>query len=103
MRRFLLPLLLASALHAADEKPLTPPESLVLEGIPPIPASLPDEVRRYTEARSALFLSWDPKMRGMLITTRFANTAQIHRVSMPGGARTQQTFYGEPVRTADFD
>jgi dipeptidyl aminopeptidase/acylaminoacyl peptidase len=103
MRRFLLPLLAVSVLHAADEKPLAAPESLVLEGLPPIPASLPDEVRRYTEARSALFLSWHPNSRQILITTRFGNTAQIHSVFGPGRARTQQTFYAEPVRTADFD
>ncbi len=33
----------------------------------------------------------------MLIATRFANTAQIHRVAMPMGARKQLTFEAEPV------
>ena len=33
--------------------------------------------------------------REMLIGTRFADTAQIHIVKMPGGARTQLTFSGE--------
>ncbi len=96
-------LLAASASHAETPKALTPPENLVLDGIPPISASLADEVRRYTEARSAVFTGWHPTKREMLIATRFANTAQIHLVAAPGAARTQMTFFAEPVRTADYD
>jgi dipeptidyl aminopeptidase/acylaminoacyl peptidase len=39
----------------------------------------------------------------MLIATRFANTPQIHRVRMPGGARTQLTFFDEPVTFATWE
>jgi Tol biopolymer transport system component len=38
----------------------------------------------------------------MLIATRFADTVQVHRVRFPGGARTQLTFFPEPVRGASF-
>lgn len=35
----------------------------------------------------------------MLISTRFAETTQLHVVKMPGGARAQVTFTGEPIRS----
>ncbi len=79
------------------------PENLVAEGVPPIPASLAETVRKYTEARSASFADWHPKRREILISTRFANAAQLHRVSAPLGARHQLTFYDEPVSGGSFD
>src|SRR4051794_13140386 len=39
--------------------------------------------------------SWNPTRHEILITTRFADTNQIHAVKMPGGARTQLTFSNE--------
>jgi dipeptidyl aminopeptidase/acylaminoacyl peptidase len=84
-------------------KAITPGDNLVIEGVPPIPASLADEVRRYTESRPAGFGDWHPVKREMLISTRFANTLQIHQVKVPGGARTQVTFFGEPVGSATYE
>src|SRR5216117_345834 len=92
---------LSSASSAAgarpSEKVIAPGDNLVVQGIPPIPARLADEVGRYGEFRTAGFLSWHPLRREMLVVTRFANTYQIHRVSMPGGARTQLTFFPDNV------
>ena len=34
----------------------------------------------------------------MLIATRFGQSPQIHRVTHPGGARTQLTFYADRVQ-----
>ena len=51
--------------------------------------------------RPAGFADWHPTQREMLITTRFADTAQVHHVKMPGGARTQLTFFNEPVARRD--
>jgi dipeptidyl aminopeptidase/acylaminoacyl peptidase len=81
---------------------LAPPENLVPDGMPPIPRSLVDQVRPYTEYRSAGLADWHPSRREMLIATRFASTAQIHRVSMPMGARSQLTFFDEPVTFASY-
>jgi anhydro-N-acetylmuramic acid kinase len=39
----------------------------------------------------------------MLIATRFGNTSQIHTISFPNGARTQRTFYEEPVGSATYE
>jgi dipeptidyl aminopeptidase/acylaminoacyl peptidase len=82
---------------------IRPGENLVVQGLPPIPASLASEVRRYTESRSASFSDWHPTERSILISTRFANTTQIHRVKQPGGARTQLTFFDEPIDYATYE
>ncbi|MGA8554334.1 MAG: prolyl oligopeptidase family serine peptidase [Candidatus Acidiferrales bacterium] len=84
------------------EAVMAPNENLVVEGIPPIPASLAEKADRYTNFRAALFASWHPTRREMLIATRFGDTFQIHSVKMPGGARTQLTFYRDNVRMAYF-
>jgi hypothetical protein len=86
----------------AQSSDLVPGDNLVSEGIPPVPASLVEAVGRYTEFRRAAFLSWHPTKREMLIRTRFAETAQIHQVQSPGGARTQLTFFPDAVRGAAF-
>jgi len=39
----------------------------------------------------------------MLISTRFGNTNQAHVVKSPGGARTQVTFFADPVSNASFE
>ena len=78
------------------------PDNLVIEGIPPIPRDVIERVGRYTEFRAALPLSWHPERREMLIATRFADTAQVHRVKFPGGARTQLTFSKEPIDNGSF-
>src|ERR1035437_8189291 len=38
----------------------------------------------------------------MLIGTRFADTVQVHEVKMPGGARTQLTFFPDRVSGASY-
>ncbi len=82
---------------------LRPGENLKIEGIPSIPVSLADKVRKYTEARGASFLDWHPTQRSLLVSTRFANSNQVHRVSSPIGSRYQLTFFNEPVGNAAFE
>lgn len=84
---------LAGACWAAAQVP----ENMVTDGVPPVPAELRAEVGRYLEFRTASFQSWHPTRREMLITTRFADAAQLHWVGHPGGARRQLTFLPEPV------
>ncbi len=81
---------------------VAPPESLVVEGVPPVPASIAELAGRYSENRSAFPTDWHPQRREMLIGTRFANTYQAHLVKMPGGARQQLTFFNEPVYGGRF-
>jgi dipeptidyl aminopeptidase/acylaminoacyl peptidase len=99
-------LLLAAAaampLAAEEAPPPVPavpiPAALTAEDMPPIPLALIEDVRPYLEARGAGFAGWDPNTRAVLISTRFANTSQLHRVAMPMGARTQLSFEAETVR-----
>src|ERR1700747_2647488 len=99
MKRFLLAvaILALPALLRAQSDEVVPNENLVVEGIPKIPASIADAAGRYSEFRSANFTSWHPTKREMLIETRFADTAQVHQVKFPGGARTQLTFFPDRV------
>jgi len=92
-----------SALTAAPSGDLKPSDNLVVEGVPPIPEALAEAVRPYTEVRNAFFTSWHPHRHEMLIDTRFGNSFQVHRVNGPGAARTQLTFYAEPVFGGQFD
>src|SRR5687767_9046984 len=104
--RLLIATLLAALTGAAldaQTKTIAPGENLVIDGVPAIPAALANEVLRYTESRPASFGDWHPASREMLISTRFGNTAQVHHLKMPGGARTQLTFFTEPVSGATFE
>jgi dipeptidyl aminopeptidase/acylaminoacyl peptidase len=87
---------------AGQEALVTPPESLVVDGVPKIPASLAETAGRYGEYRSAVFSDWEPGTRSMLISTRFAATPQLHLVSQAGGARHQLTFFADAVRGGRF-
>lgn len=73
------------------------PETIVAEGVPEIPKALTDSLARYQNSRTAFFQGWLGDRREVLITTRFADTNQVHLVTTPGGARTQQTFLSDRV------
>jgi len=66
-----------------------------VEGVPPIPAELQTRLRPYQNVRSAQAIGWVAD--SLLITTRFAETNQLHQVDRPLGARTQLTFSDETV------
>ncbi|UNK48075.1 prolyl oligopeptidase family serine peptidase [Lysobacter sp. S4-A87] len=65
------------------------------ENIPAIPPALVEQLSRYQNTRGATFAGWSGSC--MLISTRFAETAQAHRVCQPMGMREQLTFYPEPL------
>ena len=81
---------------------MTTPESIVARHVPPIPQSEAEVLREFENMRSASFADWNPEARRMLILTRFAQAAQVHEVAAPLGARTQITFYDEPVNDAAY-
>lgn len=89
---------------ADTEQPtLAPGDNLVAEGIPAIPASLAERAGRYTDFRMATFADWHPTRRELLLGTRFGDTAQIHHVRFPGGARRQLTFFPDTVRGIKYE
>ena len=104
MRAFLrvAVVLLLTAIVFPQNDAVVPNENLVTEGIPKIPVSIAESVERYSNFRGATLDSWDPVNREILISTRFADTNQIHLVKMPGGARTQLTFYPDRVASAHY-
>ena len=74
--------------------------NLVMENIPEIPASVSQRLVQYQNVRGHGFSDWADD--GILISTRFGETSQVHQVSTPGGARKQVTFYDEPVGGGDM-
>ncbi len=68
----------------------------VSENIPAIPAELIETLNRYQNTRGAGLAGWT-RDGCLLVSTRFAETAQAHRVCQPMGMREQLTFYPEPV------
>ena len=77
---------------AAEFLPVPP--NVKAEGLPPIPASIVQDLAPYASSRRALLLGWHPSRREMLVTTAFdGNTFQIHSVAGPGMDRQQLTFF----------
>jgi dipeptidyl aminopeptidase/acylaminoacyl peptidase len=95
---------IALAQNNAPAQPsvIRPGENLVLENIPPIPAAIAEKAFQYGEVRGALLQDWDGSRKEMLIITRFADVPQVHMVKIPGGARTQLTFFPDRVASAHF-
>jgi dipeptidyl aminopeptidase/acylaminoacyl peptidase len=86
----------------AQDSYVTPPESLVVDGVPKIPSALAETAGRYAAFRSASLSDWHPTRHEILISTRFAETPQLHLVAIPGGARQQLTFFADSVSNGRF-
>ncbi len=80
-----------------------PNENLITENIPEITKELASQVKKYSEARGASVVAIHPTKNEIIISTRFGTTAQLHKVSKAMGARTQITFFDEPVGGATFE
>jgi dipeptidyl aminopeptidase/acylaminoacyl peptidase len=97
----LLSLALCAPVFAAEPAPVVREEAgnRISENVPTVPAELIERLDRYQNTRGATFVGWLPEA-GMLVSTRFAETNQIHRVATPLGMREQLTFQREPVAGA---
>jgi len=71
--------------------------NLILEDIPIIPCEIIGGLNRYQNVRSAGFRAWAADGKSLYVSTGFGDVASIHRVDMALGARSQITFYDEPV------
>ncbi len=103
---FLISLLLTLGVAQADNRPVADAViaertanngNLVMQGIPPIPDEIVNDLNRYQNVRSASFQEWSADSSSVYVSTRFGDVSQLHRVSMPGGARYQLTFFDEPI------
>ncbi|MEW6737570.1 MAG: prolyl oligopeptidase family serine peptidase [Acidobacteriota bacterium] len=99
--RIVVVLSLSTGLAFAQTDEIAPGDNLVIEGIPKLPAALAAEVDRY-QSRTATLLDWHPIRREMLIRTRFGDTAQVHLVQFPGGARKQLTFFADSIASSSY-
>ncbi len=82
---------------AQGQSELSKPAAIQTEDVPPIPPEFAARLTQYQNTRSAGFAGWSPDGKGILITTRFGNATQLHRVYEPGGRREQITFFNEPA------
>ncbi|TYP71598.1 S9 family peptidase [Aquimarina intermedia] len=76
--------------------------NMILENVPEIPEEITTRIQQYQNTRSASFVDWLPNDEGILISTQFGNTSQLHTVLQAGGARNQITFFDEPVSNGSF-
>jgi dipeptidyl aminopeptidase/acylaminoacyl peptidase len=70
--------------------------ALIYDGIPPANADDAAQLDRWLESRSAGLLDWLAD-GSLLISTRFANTAQLHRVRAPLGMREQLSWNEDAI------
>ncbi len=92
-----LALLMASSALAQVERREV--GQLVYEGAPAASPELQATISPYYEVRSAVFEDWLAD-GSILVATRFGQTEQIHHIAQPLGARTQLTFFDEPITVA---
>ena len=76
------------------------PPAIKVQGVPEISADIFDRINQYQNVRSAQARDWTPDGKSLLISTRFASTAQLHLVHAAGGRREQITFTAEPIGDA---
>ncbi|CAD7947882.1 unnamed protein product [Amoebophrya sp. A120] len=72
-------------------------QTLHVYNVPARDAKLGEKLRKYQQVRSASFAGFHAE-QGLYITTRFADSNQLHYVSSPYGMREQLTFLKEPVK-----
>ena len=71
--------------------------TLTLENVPAADNAIGARLAAYQNTRTANVQGFD-LAGGLLISTRFADSMQIHHVAKPMGARKQITFLNEPVK-----
>lgn len=106
---------LASALAACSHAPapvaaapgatLEPNANLVVQGIPPLPARLAQDVARYNDFRGHGLVGWHPTRREMLISHRRAggSTTQLFLLRGPMAEPEPLTDSTDPVSRGSFE
>lgn len=89
----------AGSVHAEF---IVPANNLVVEGIPPIPAELAQQVAPYSEIKPSVVVAWHPTDGSLLISTRLRNSAQLHRIKSLGAEPEPLTDFADAVTGATF-
>jgi dipeptidyl aminopeptidase/acylaminoacyl peptidase len=84
---------------------VAPNVNLVVQDIPPVPASIARAVARYNDFRGHRFVAWHPTRREMLVSHRRAgvDTTQIFRLAGPLAEPEPLTDGSEPVYKASYE
>ncbi|MBL8301741.1 MAG: S9 family peptidase [Ideonella sp.] len=84
---------------------LVPNPNLVVQGIPPLPARLAEDMARYNDFRGHAFVDWHPTKREMLIAHRRAggSTAQLFLLKGPMAEPEPLTDSADPVASGSFE
>ncbi|MGE0479527.1 MAG: prolyl oligopeptidase family serine peptidase [Phycisphaerae bacterium] len=95
----------ASAQPAAD-KPAEGSKrqigNMVLDGVPTWDDGVRQRLMQYLEVRPTGVADIAEDGQSLMVSTRFANTNQLHLVTSPLGMRKQVTFFDEPVSGGRF-
>ena len=102
MQRLVVIVLFTLSLTFAGEIERREVGNLVLENVPEVSQALQERLFQYQNVRSASFRDWSPEGEAILISTRFAETGQLHMINQPLGMRKQITFFKEPVGGGSF-
>jgi dipeptidyl aminopeptidase/acylaminoacyl peptidase len=100
---FLVAAILASCLAHAQSEAVTPPASLIIDGVPPIPGDLALQLAPYGDFRPHGMLSWHPTRREMLVRRRLSATNQVHLVTEPGTTPVPLTDFPDAVPDGVFE
>lgn len=76
------------------------PSAVVIDGVPEISTDITVELQKYQNARSVSVIGW--LRDGLLISTRFADTTQLHHVAAPLAMRRQLTFGIDRISSASI-
>jgi dipeptidyl aminopeptidase/acylaminoacyl peptidase len=90
---------------SAPSDVFAPNGNLVVQGIPPVPQSLVQQVAKYTDFRGHTLVDWHPTRRELLVAHRKAggDTAQLFRVAQPMAEPEQLTDFADPVTSARYE
>ncbi len=93
--------------HPAAAPPATvaAPPALRLQGVPPVPQVLADEVQRFSDFAGHAFVDWHPTRREMLVSHRplGGNIAQLLRIASPLAEPELLTDGPEPINRAWYE
>lgn len=98
----LLAFALLSSGALAQDALFPAPAAMVLENVPPVPASVAADIARYNDFRPTAFATWHPSKLEMILVRRHNNTPQLFSIARPGAPLALMTDYAEPVRGARY-
>jgi dipeptidyl aminopeptidase/acylaminoacyl peptidase len=82
---------------------MLPPAAMKIDGAPPVPQALAEDIEPYGEFFPTRFMAWHPTEQDMLVLRRAATSTQLFLLTDPKTKPIQLTRGREPVRDAVFE